>query len=100
MSLVLTVARVATGVNALLLLGLLYVWGRNYRQYRAQHTLGLLVFAVLLFAQNALAFYLYNFHPVFGSWLDAAAPLPQTAMMALTLLELGALVFLSRITWM
>lgn len=100
MSLVLTIARAAAGVNALLLIGLLYVWAQNYRQFRAQHTLGLVTFGVLLFLQNALAFYLYNFHPVFNGWLDAAAPIAQNGMMALTVLELLALVFLSRITWL
>lgn len=99
MSLVLTVARIATGVNALLLIGLLYVWANSYRQVRAQHTLGLLIFAGLLFLQNALAFYLYNLQPTFHAWLDSAAPIAQTGMMVLTVLELLALVFLSRITW-
>ncbi|MFB6222035.1 MAG: hypothetical protein ABEH90_11425 [Halolamina sp.] len=99
MSLVLTIAQVATAVNAVLLLGLIYVWGTNYRQYRAQHTLGLLVFAGFLFVENALAVYLYLFQPVFSTWLSSAAPLAQNGMMALDVLELAALLFLTKITW-
>lgn len=99
MSTALTIARVATGVNALLLLALLYAWAQSYREVRASHTLGLLVFGGLLFLQNALAFYLYNFHPVFRTWLDTAAALPQSGMMALSVLELLALGFLVRVTW-
>lgn len=99
MSVALSVARVATVLNAALLLGLMYVWVRSYRRVRASHTLGLLVFAALLFLENALAIYLYNFHPVFHAWLDAAAPVAQSGMMALTILEFAALAFLVRITW-
>lgn len=99
MSLVLTIARVATALNAVLLLGLIYVWGSNYRLHRAQHTLGLLVFAVFLFLENALAIYLYNFHPVFHQWLYSAAPVAKYGMMSLCVLELLALLFLSKITW-
>ena len=99
MSIVLTITRVATAVNAVLLLGLIYVWGTNYRQYRAQHTFALLVFAGFLFLENALAFYLYSFQPVFNHWLDAAAPVAQNGMMTLGLLELVGLLVLSKITW-
>ena len=99
MSLVLTVARIAAGANVVLLLGLVYVWVGSYRRIRAQHTLGLVIFAVLLLLENGLALYLYSFHPVFHAWLDAAAPVAQSGMMALTVLELLALAFLARITW-
>lgn len=98
MSVALTIARLATVLNAVLLLGLLYVWARSYREIRAAHTLGLLVFAGLLFLENALAIYLYNFQPVFRTWLDAGAPVAHDGMMALSVLELAGLAFLARIT--
>jgi hypothetical protein len=99
MSLELTIARVATAANAVLLLGLLYVWGSNYRQHGAQHTLGLLVFAGFLFLENALAIYLYNFQPTFNAWLNAGAPVAHNGMMTISVLELAGLLFLAKITW-
>ena len=42
MSLWVDVARIAIGVNLLLLAALLVVWGRNYREFRSKHTFGLL----------------------------------------------------------
>lgn len=99
MSLVLTVARAATALSAVLLLGLVYVWARSYRQYRAAHTLGLLAFGGVLFLENALAVYLYTLQPTFTTWLASAAPVAQGGMMTLSVLELAALLFLSKVSW-
>jgi hypothetical protein len=92
-------ARIAVVCNAAILVGLAYTWARNYRAHGASHTLGLLVFALLLLAQNLLAVYLYNFHATFHGWVGGAAPVAQRGMMALNVLELLAIVFLARITW-
>ena len=98
MSLWLDVARVAAGLNVALLVGLGYVWGRNYRQLRSKHALGLLVFAGLLFVQNLLWLYLYNGNPQLKGWLYAGAPLARQAVMGLCVLETAALGFLAWIT--
>ena len=99
MSLWLDVARIAAGLNLALLVGLGYVWGRNYRQLRSKHALGLLVFAGLLFLQNLLWLYLYNGNPQLRGWLYAGAPLARQAVMGLCVLETAALGFLAWITW-
>ncbi len=44
-------------LSAILLLGLILVYARMYRDTRAQFSLGLMVFALILFAQNILAVY-------------------------------------------
>lgn len=93
------VARAAVALNAVVLVGLIVVWGRNYRSHRAQHTLGLLVFAVILLGQNLLALYLYSLHPTFHAWVYEAAPIGRNGMMAFNVLELAALSFLAWITW-
>lgn len=93
-------ARVAAGVNVLLLLALLSVWGRNYRQHGARHTLGLLVFAVMLLVQNGLWLYFYLLHPAFIGWFVNAGIDVQLGVTMLCGLELLALLFLVRITWL
>lgn len=92
MTLVLDIARIAAGINVLLLVGLLYIWGRNYLQIRSKHTLGSFVFAALLLAENGLALFTY-FNP--PSMSLAAV----RAMMYLQLLEMVAIAFLVYVTW-
>ena len=92
MSLLLDVARVAAATNVVLLLVLLWIWGQSYRQIRSKQTLGTLVFAVALLAENLLAVYYYVAGP--------AMPDPAIrAMMYLQVLETIALVFLTYVTW-
>ena len=96
----LDLARVTTTANVLLLVGLTYVWLNNYRQFRSKHTLGLSVFALLLLAENALALYVYLLHARLVHWFATGVPpLAWQAMVALHLLELGALLFLAWVTW-
>jgi hypothetical protein len=92
MSLILDVARIAAGVNVLLLLVLSYVWGRNYRQIRSQHTLGALVFALFLLGENVLALYYYLYGP-------AMPPPAIQAMMYLQVLETVGIAALTYVTW-
>lgn len=44
-------------ISAALLLGLIITYARIYRDTRAQFSLGLMIFALILFAQNAFAVY-------------------------------------------
>ena len=92
-------ARVAVVVNVALLAVLGFVWVRNYRSHGAQHTLGLLVFAAVLLAQNLLALYLYTLHPDFHDWVYYSGSIAQQGTMALNGLETIALAFLVWITW-
>ncbi|MFC4357740.1 hypothetical protein ACFO0N_07235 [Halobium salinum] len=93
------VARVAIGVNLLLLLSLVYVWGRNYAQIRSPLALGLLLFGGFLFLENGMAFYFYFFEPTLRVWVTEIPALAQLAMTLLRVCETVALVFLTWTTW-
>lgn len=95
------VARIACGLNVLLLVGLGYIWARNYAQFRSKHTLGLLVFSLLLLAENALALYYYTLDPTLSAWFasEAVPAIAWEAMMLLHALETIALLFLAWATW-
>lgn len=94
------IARAAAGLNVVLLLALSFVWGRNYLQFRSKHALGLLVFGLLLCAENALALYYYLIDPDLSVWFSTAVPeIAWHAMLTLHVLELAALLFLAWITW-
>lgn len=93
------VARGAVVVNVALLVVLTTIWVRNYRSHGARHTLGLLVFATILLAQNLLAVYLYSFHGTYHDWIYHSYPIALRGTMALNVLETVALAFLTWITW-
>ncbi|SFR51388.1 hypothetical protein [Halogeometricum limi] len=100
MSLWVDVARVASAANVVLLLALASVWGRNYLQFRSKHPLGLLIFAVFLLAQNALALYMYLVDPTLSGWFSTAVPvIVWRLMMLLHVFETVGLLFLAWITF-
>jgi hypothetical protein len=100
MGLWMDITRLAAGFNVVLLSGLLFVWLRNYHQFRSKHTLGLSVFGALMLAENGLALYFFTMDPMLAHWFQTAMPEPpQIAMMALRLVTSGALLFLLWITW-
>ena len=99
MSVWLTVALFAAGLNVLLLSILGWIWLGNYRLHGASHTLGLLVFAAVLFVQNLLWLYFYGLHPSFINWFLNTGTDVQLGLMALCGLETIALLVLFRITW-
>jgi len=87
MSLILTGAQVAAAVNILLLCTLLAVWIRTYREVRAPLTLGSILFAGFLLAENVVALYFYFTAP-------AMPALAVEVMMVLQMLEtVGIAVF-------
>ncbi|MBX0295650.1 hypothetical protein [Haloarcula nitratireducens] len=99
MSVWLALARLATVVNVALLLVLGGIWVRNYWRLRSKHTLGLLVFAALLCAENAFALYVYTLDPVLTVWFGTAVPDPAwRAMVAFHALETVGLGALTRVT--
>ena len=102
MAVLIDVMRVFSALNVLFLLGLGYIWGRNFLRFRSKHTLGLLVFAVLLLAENALAVYFYVFDPTLAAWVTNAHAVPQPAQIAMTslrVLEFAGVAFLTWVTW-
>ena len=92
MSLILDAARIAAALNIVLLLSLLVLWGRTYREIRAPLTLGSMVFASLLLAENVVALWFYLSPP----------PMPGLAvqvMMVLQVLETAGIGVLVYVTW-
>jgi len=92
MSLVLDAARIAAAINILLLGGLIAVWVQTYREIRAPLTLGTIVFATFLLAENTVALYFYFNAP-------AMPPLAVEVMMVLQILETFGIAALSYVTW-
>ena len=92
------ISRVAMGVNVLALLVLCAVWAQNYRQFRSKHTLGLLVFALMLLGENALGLYYFLVDPTLTGWFSGIPDIAATALMALRLLETLAIGFLLWVT--
>jgi biotin transporter BioY len=94
-----TVAKLAVGLNLVLLALLGWVWLRNYVDLRSKHTLGMLVFASLLFVENAFALYTYQFDSLLSGWFNTAVPAEAwTAMLLFHVLETVALSFLAWVT--
>lgn len=102
MALLVNIVRAFIVLNLVLLLGLAYVWGRNYAQLRSKHALGLLLFAGFLLGENAMAAYFFMIDPTLTAWItnpDKVPPVAQSAMMILRVFEFAGLAFLSWITW-
>ena len=92
MSLMLDIARLAAGVNILLLAGLIGIWANNYRQMQAPLLLGLMTFGALLLAENVSALYFYLTAP-------AMPTLAVQSMMLIQVLETVAIAALAYVTW-
>jgi hypothetical protein len=88
----------ATLLNVVLLAALSAVWGRNYRQFRSKHTMGMLTFAVVLLCQNALSLYFYVWDPAMSEWLALVPTHAMRGLLILDLLELVAVLFLVWVT--
>lgn len=102
MALYVTLVRAFIVLNLVLLLGLTYVWGRNYAELRSKHALGLLLFAAFLLGENALAGYFFIVDPTLAAWIaneSQVPPVAQGAMLLLRVLEFGGLAFLTWVTW-
>jgi hypothetical protein len=97
MSLWVDIAKLAVAVNALLLLALLAVWGRNYVEFRSKHALGLATFGFFLFAENAFALYFYLMDPMLAGWFNSSMPAP--AWRALMTLHVTQSVALAALLW-
>lgn len=100
MSIWVDVARVATGLNVLLLLSLGYVWGRNFVAVRTKHMFGLLLFSVFLLAENAFALYTLTLDPILTVWFSTQVPdVAWRTMIFFHALETVGLLFLTWVTW-
>jgi hypothetical protein len=93
------VSRVAMGLNVVLLLVLCGIWARNYREFGSKHTLGLLLFGLLILGENAIGLYYFTWHPMMAGWFFGLPEVVATVMMTLQVLESFAIGFLLWITW-
>lgn len=99
MSIWIDLARLATGLNLVLLAVLGVVWGRNHARIRSRQTLGMLVFAVLLFVENAFALYVFSLDPVLSVWFSTQVSDPAwQAMSMFHVIETLAIAFLTWVT--
>ncbi len=98
MAIWLAVARLAAGLNLVVLAALGGVWLRNYLDHGARHTLMLLIFAAVLLAQNLLWLYFYMLHAGYIRWFEATTLDVQIGITALCGLELLGLAVLASFT--
>jgi len=91
MSTALTVATAFSALNILLLAALSGIWIRNYREFRTPLVLGLVVFGLVLLAENAVAIYFFFSMKM----LYAADPTVQSAVAVLRGMQFVALAFLA-----
>ena len=100
MSIWVDLARVATALNVLVLLALGGVWLRSYLELRSKHTLGMVLFAALLTAENAFALYYYLLDPTLSAWFASSVPdVAWRAMLLFHALETVALVLFAWVTF-
>ena len=85
-------ARIAAAINILLLGVLITIWVQTYREIRAPLTLGSIVFASFLLAENAVALYFYFTAP-------AMPAVAVQVMMVLQILETFGIGVLTYFTW-
>jgi hypothetical protein len=92
-------ARITVVANLLLLAVLGGVWIQNYRKLRSRQTLGMIVFAALLFVENGFALYVYTLDPVLEAWFSTQVPDPAwQAMLVFHAIETLALGFFTWVT--
>jgi hypothetical protein len=94
MGLVSMLGMAVTVVNLALLTALGVVWVRNYRTFGSPLLLGLVVFAVVLFVENAVAVYFY----FSTGMLFAMGPFVETTVAAMRGLQFVALLVLTWVT--
>ena len=86
--------------NICLLIALLYVYLKSYRQLKSKFTMGLLVFASLLLLQNVVSTMFLVLNVVLGMGnrgLDIDRP--QFPLSSINIIQLIALSILLKITW-
>lgn len=94
-----TLAGLAVALNVVLLALLGTVWAPTDWRLRSKHTLGFVVFAVLLFAESAFAFYFYSCHDVRSARFSTAVPdVAWQATLLFHVFETLAIVFLTWVT--
>ena len=92
-SLMMKATAALTGISALLLIGLLYVYYKNLKNIKSKFTIGLFVFALLFLIQNLISLYYYT------TMMEYYAPEVEVHVFILTLLQTIGFAILLKITW-
>jgi hypothetical protein len=92
MDLLILVATLFASFNIILLVGLIYLYGRIVAKTRAGYSVGLLIFAILLLLHNIVTVYGYAF--MGGFFGDQVYPF----LVVITVCEFGGLVALLKVT--
>lgn len=87
------ITTILTGVNIILVIGLLWVYLRNLQKMKSMFTLGLVIFASLFLLQNAVSFYFFiTMMPYFVNEVESH-------VFILTFLQTLAFGVMNWITW-
>jgi len=92
MELLILVATLFATFNVILLLGLIYLYGRIVMKTRAGYSAGLLIFAVLLLFHNVVT--VFGYAVMGGLFSDQLYPV----LVMITVCEFGALLALLKVT--
>ena len=93
MALIMQLTMYLTGLNVVLVSGLLYVYTRNLKKFKSMFTFGLLLFASLFLIQELVSFYFYfTMMPLYAQGLE-------NHVFIFTLLQSVAFLILNYITW-
>jgi hypothetical protein len=93
MGAIMTLSTMVTGINILLILLLLYVYGRNFLKTRSDFAAGLLIFAGIFLLMNLVSFY------YFISMMPYFVLEVQPYMLMLHMLQMAGFIVLNWITW-
>jgi hypothetical protein len=88
------VSTYVAAVSAILMLGLIVIYARMYRDTRAQFSLGLTIFALIIFIQNIFAVYSFL---TMSTFLDSDPFVPY--LLGINLAEVLGIMVLFRTTY-
>lgn len=86
------IATLFATINVILLLGLIYLYSMIIMKTRAAYPAGLLIFAILVLAQNIVTIFEYT--AMGGAWSNKL----DTVVMVVTMCECGGLLALLKVT--
>jgi len=93
MAMLMQATTILTGISAILLTGLLYVYYKSLKKIKSKFTIGLFVFALLFLVQNIVSLYFYL------TMMDYYVPQVEIHVFIFTLLQAIAFLILLKITW-
>lgn len=93
MAILMSLTTALTGISALLLIALLFIYIKNLQKIKSNFTMGLFIFAALFLLQNIVSLYFYI------TMMDYYVADVAVHVFILTLLQTFAFLILLVITW-